>query len=162
MSKYVVGGVLAMIAGAVIVGASFSGGAPRAFAGISSPTPTFAPQPTPCGGVPGNAVAASAQQLPTCTPVGGVKSATPTTSPTSVATATPVPATAMSTTKPNTPVPPTATSPAGGAGAAIGAPNTGSGDGTSGGQGMMWELMIGLALAATGAGLVARGVLRRR
>ena len=161
-------GALAVTVAVVILGASFAVDGSRAFAGLTTSTPTSTTGPataTPCGGSPSNAAAAvveAVQVAPTCTAVAVAHTATPTASATSIATATSVPATAApNTAVPNTPVPTATPRGGGGAGAAIGPPNTGSGDATSSSV-MPWQLMIAGVFAVVGAGLLVDGLRKQR
>jgi len=148
--SFVLGGSLSLAAAAVLVALSFA--VPRTYAGISTSTPT------PCVTLPPAGVSAF-QQLPTCTPVQIVRSATPTFTATVPATSTPVPATPA----PTQPRPTaTATSPSGGSGGqAVTPPNTGSGLDSGAGYNVYMLLAAGL-FAAMGGGLIVVAVKRRR
>jgi len=144
--RLVIGGALSLAVAAVLVALSF--GAPRTFAGIEVPCDaTATPTQQPVGQI--NAF----QQIPTCTPVRKVKTATPTFTVTVEPSSTPVPPTEA----PPTVAPPsaTATSPAGGsAGQAVTPPNTGSGPDSGAGYNLYMLLAAGL-VAAIGAGSLA-------
>lgn len=145
--SFVLGGALALAAAAVLVAMSLP--APRTLAGLGTSTPI------PCGTQGPVGQINAFQQLPTCTPVRIVRSATPTFTATVEATATPVP------TEQPTQVPPTATKPAGGPGGqSIAPPNTGSGP-DAGARYNPYILLAAGLIAAIGGGSMAAAVKRR-
>lgn len=144
--RFVLGGALSLAVAAVLVAVSF--GAPRTFAGITAPCET--PTQGPVGQI------SAFQQLPTCTPVRIVKTATPTFTVTVEPSLTPVPPTEAPTTPPATATP---TGAAGGQ--AVTPPNTGSGPDAGTGYNVYMLLAAGL-VAAMGGGSLAVAVSRRR
>jgi hypothetical protein len=149
--SFVLGGALSFAAAAVFV--TLSVAVPDAFAGITTTTPT------PCGTQGPVGQISAFQQLPTCTPVRIVKTATPTFTATVEPSATPVPPTQ----EPTQPAPTdTATQPAGGSGGeAVSPPNTGSGPDSGVRYNLYVLLAAGLA-AAIGAGSIVVAVRRPR
>jgi hypothetical protein len=171
-NRWILFGAPALIAGLMLVGASFAaGGANDALAGTqtfqcdATATPTVvlsqregagntlsmfqaAPTDTPTN-TPTNT------STPTCTPTSRPKTYTPSPSPTAEDTVTPAPS--------NTPPPPpTATNtPAGGGAGVITPPDTGTGDGASGTSNALIWLVSGIALAVVGSGALVVGLRRR-
>ena len=145
--SFVVGGALSLAAAAVLVALSFA--ATPTFAGISTSTPI------PCG-TPNLGQINAFQQLPTCTPVRIVRTATPTFTVTVEPSSTPVPPT-----QEPTKAPPTATQPAGSSGGqAIAPPNTGSGP-DAGARYNGYMLLAAGFVAAMGGGSLVVAARRR-
>jgi hypothetical protein len=156
---YAVARILGLVLSTLAVAAGVSmlalGASPKgAGATIAGPTSTPTNTPITCTTVVLDGVGSFNGVLPTCTPIQIVRSATPTLTATVPATNTPAPppATAVPT---NSPVP-TATSPAGGAGAAIVAPNTGGGPTAAGNNRTL--LLLGTVLFVLGAGSLTMAV----
>jgi hypothetical protein len=153
-NRFTVVGAAALVAALAVFGMGLSGGS-IAQAGN-----------TPCNSTPTPPVGniQELQAISTCTAIPNiVRSATPTSSPTSAATNIPVPSatSAPATVAPaSTPVPATATSPAGGQLGAVSGPNTGTGDGTAAG-GFPWIVLAGMAFAVAGVGSIGYGLRKR-
>ena len=163
VNRFTLVGTAALVAAIALLGFS-ARQAGTAFAGITCVTVTDTPGPLTMSQTSGGVTLVGFHaQVAICTPTSPaqVRSATPTSSATAAASSTAVPATRAPSTA--TPVPPaaTATTPGGGVGSGIQGPNTGTGDGSSGGT-AWWLVASFVALVALGGGTLAYGVRHRR
>ncbi len=147
----IVTGLTAVFVGAAMAVAAMSGSG-TAFSQVPPCDSTATSTPLPLG------VIRASQAIPTCTATTvTLKTHTPTSTATSGPSNTPAPSSTAAPTK--TSVPATST-PSGGAGAGVRPPNTGSGDGTSGGNVMLLSA-LGVLLMLGGGTVVLTGVRKR-